>query len=189
MLHVSLIILAPVVIGYFWYAALISRRNTAQEALSGVDVQLQKRSNLIPNILTIAQKHMDIERELITEITRLREEVKAGFDKGDREQIADYLKKSGVLGEQLGQLMIRAEAYPELRSVEAMTQAQRTYNEVEAQIAAARRFYNSAVNRLNTAAQIFPGTLIAGWAGVKTLPSFEAQPTARAPVGAADYLS
>ncbi len=66
--------------------------------------------------------------------------------------------------------MIAVEAYPDLKSDETMLQAQRTYNEVEEQIAAARRFYNASVTQLNNSVQIFPGNFIAGIAKVNAMP-------------------
>ena len=81
-----------------------------------------------------------------------------------------------------------AEAYPELRSAEAMTKAQDTYTEVEGHISAARRFYNAAVTDLNNAVEVFPGSVIAGMAGVKPMPFYEVEEAARAPVNAGDYL-
>ena len=69
-----------------------------------------------------------------------------------------------------------------------MLQAQQTYNEVEAQIAAARRFYNAAVAELNNAIQIFPGNLLAGYAKAKPMPFFEGDEAAMKPVNAAELL-
>ncbi|MCP4354707.1 MAG: LemA family protein [Proteobacteria bacterium] len=60
---------------YLWYTSIIKRRNSAEEAFSGIDVQLKKRTDLIPNILKIAQKFMEHEKSLLTEITKLRTEV------------------------------------------------------------------------------------------------------------------
>jgi LemA protein len=60
-----------IVTGYGWYASLIQKRNNAREALSGIDVQLRKRFDLIPNILKIASRFMQHERELMTQITDL----------------------------------------------------------------------------------------------------------------------
>ena len=71
------------------------------------------------------------------------------------------------------------EAYPELKSDRPLIEAQQTWTEIEAQITAARRFYNAAVNQLNNAIQIFPGQLIAAVAGVKSMPFFEAPAAAR----------
>ena len=73
-----------VVVFYLWYAGIIKKRNTGYEALSGIDVQLKKRSNLIPNILKIAQKFLQHEKSLLTEITELREQTDKGYDKADK---------------------------------------------------------------------------------------------------------
>ena len=63
-----------VVVFYLWYASIIGKRNKGQEALSGIDVQIKKRSNLIPNILKIAQKFLQHEKSLLTEMTELRDQ-------------------------------------------------------------------------------------------------------------------
>ena len=70
-----------------------------------------------------------------------------------------------------------------------MLQAQRTYNEVEAQIAAARRFYNASVTRLNNSIEIFPGNLIAGLAKARAMPFYEADEVSTAPVDANSFLN
>ena len=182
-------IIVILIIGlYVWYAGIISKRNSSQEALSGIDVQLKKRSNLIPNILKIAQKFLEHEKSLLTEITELREQADKGYDKADKNSVQEHLQLSELLGGKMGQLMVRVEAYPDLKSDQTMVQAMQTYNEVEAQIAAARRFYNSAVTALNNSVQIFPGNIIANMAGVSEMPFYETDEAARAPVSADDYL-
>ncbi|WP_199899350.1 LemA family protein [Sneathiella glossodoripedis] len=183
-------IVAGVVLGlvYGWYATIISRRNKALEALSGIDVQLQKRSDLIPSILKIAKKFMEHEKELITEVTELRTRMEAGYDARDPNAVGEHLQAAEKLGGAMGKLMVAVEAYPDLKSSDNMVQAQRTYNEVEAQISAARRFYNASVSQLNTSIQIFPGTFIAQMAGVEPMPFYEADDGAKAPVDASDYL-
>jgi LemA protein len=163
---------------YFWYATIIARRNKVQEALSSVDVHLNQRHDLIPNIVKLAARFMEHERGLLTEVTRLREEAKkaapaAGGDVGKRFAL------EGELGQRVGQLLVSMEAYPEIKSDRPMIEAQETWREAEAQITAARRFYNAAVNRLNTSIQVFPGQLIAAVAGVKPMPFFEAPAAAR----------
>lgn len=173
---------------YFWYASIVSKRNKALEALSGIDVQLKKRSNLIPNVLTIAKKFMEHEKELLTAVTELRTRVESSYDSSDPGSVKDHLSAAAALGSEMGKLMIAVEAYPDLKSDETMLQAQRTYNEVEAQIAAARRFYNASVTALNNSIQIFPGTLLAGYANASPMPFYEADEAARAPVDAAKYL-
>ena len=88
----------------------------------------------------------------------------------------------------MGKLVISMEAYPDLKSDSAMVQAQKTYNEVEAQIAAARRFYNSALSDLNNSIEIFPGNLLAPLANSRVMPFYEGDTTSRGPVDAAKLL-
>lgn len=177
-----------VIITYLWYVSLIKKRNAVREALSGIDVQLKKRANLVPNILKIAQKFMDHEKSLLTEITALRTQVTAGYNLNDAAAIKEHLGLAEQLNSKMGQLMVSVENYPELKSDQTMVQAMRTYSEVEEHISAARRFYNAAVSELNTAVEIFPGSIIASMAKVKAMPFYEAEEAARAPVDAADYL-
>ena len=84
--------------------------------------------------------------------------------------------------------MGKVEAYPDLKSDASMLQAQKTYNEVEEQIAAARRFYNSAVNNLNNSVQIFPGSVIANMINISEMPFYETDEASKAPVDASDFL-
>ncbi|MCG9728964.1 LemA family protein [Shewanella sp. Isolate13] len=177
-----------VIIAYLWYVSLIKKRNTGREALSGIDVQLKKRSNLVPNILKIAQKYMDHEKSLLTEITELRSLAAKGYNHVDPDSVKAHLEVSEKLNQKMSQLMVSVENYPELKSDNTMLQAMQTYNEVEAQLSAARRFYNSAVSELNTAVEIFPGSIIASMASVKVMPFYEADEASKAPVDAADYL-
>lgn len=177
-----------VLVLYSWYAGIISKKNKVLESLSGIDVQLKKRSNLIPNILSIAQKFMDHEKSLITEITSLRVEAISDY-KHDASSVKDHLATAEKLAGKMGQLMVAVENYPDLKSDSNMLQAQQSYNEVEAQIAAARRFYNSSVGNLNTSVQVFPGNLIAGLAGASEMPFYEADEEAVIPVQATSYLS
>ena len=145
-----------VIIGYLWYVSLIKKRNTGREALSGIDVQLKKRSNLVPNILKIAQKYMDHEKSLLTEITELRALATKGYNESDPRSVKSHLEVSEKLNQKVSQLMVSVENYPELKSDNTMLQAMQTYNEVEARLSAARRFYISAVSELNTAVEVFP---------------------------------
>ncbi len=184
-----LIILGAIaLIGYFWYVSIIGKRNKALEALSTIDVQLKMRLDLVPNILKIAQKFMDHEKALLTEITALREKADKTYDRKDQKAVEDHLAAAEKLTSKMGQLMVQVENYPDLKSDATMVQAMQTYNEAEAQISAARRFYNSAVTALNNAVQIFPGNLIAGIAKVEPMPFFEAPANVHEPVNADDYL-
>ncbi len=178
-----------VILIYLWYVSLIKKRNTAREALSGIDVQLKKRANLLPNILTIAKRFMDHEKQLLTEITELRTQLTQSYNPADTDAVKQHLDLANQLNSRVGQLMVSVENYPELKSDNTMLQAMQTYNEVEAHISAARRFYNSAVTELNNAVEIFPGSIIASMAKVQALPFYEADESAKSPVNAGDYLN
>ena len=173
-----LVILGLLVGGYLWYAAIVARRNKVSEALSSVDVHLNQRHDLVPNIVKLAARFMEHERGLIEEVTRLRGRLEGPLAGAPGEVEARFALE-GQLAQRVGQLLVTMEAYPELKSDTTMLEAQRTWTEVEAQITAARRFYNAAVNQLNTAIQVFPGNLIAGLAGAQPMPFFEAAAAAR----------
>jgi len=124
-MEISLIVVVVVLaILYTWYAIIISRRNTAREALSGVDVQLINRANVIPNILTIAKKFMEHEASLIEEVTTLRTQATGDYNQLDPKAVAEHLNVSSALGSQMGRLLISMEDYPELKSDATMVQAQ-----------------------------------------------------------------
>lgn len=163
---------------YLWYATIVSRRNKVQEALSSVDVHLNQRHDLIPNIVSLAARFMDHERALLTDVTRLREQAR-GATAATPTEAGKRFALEGELGQRMGQLLVSMEAYPELKSDRPVIEAQQTWTEIEAQITASRRFYNAAVNQLNNAIQIFPGSILAGVAGVKAMPFFEAPAAVR----------
>ncbi|WP_181832653.1 LemA family protein [Bosea caraganae] len=190
MTWVLLVILLGGAVGlYIWYAAIVTRRNKVDETLGGIDAQLQQRHDLIPNVLAIARRFMEHEKTLLEEITALRTKVAPQVGERDFAKIGEKFQAEAKLGADLTRLFAVAENYPDLTSSGPMIEAQRSYNEVEANIAAARRFYNSAVGDLRNAVQIFPGGLLAGVAGVSTLPPFyETTEAARAPVNAVDHL-
>lgn len=173
---------------YFWYATIISRRNAAEEALSGIDVQLKKRTDLIPNILKIAARFMAHEQALLTEITRLRTEVLKVTESGGGTGTEKRFELEAALESRLSGLMVAVENYPDLKSHTNMMEAQRVYADVEEHISAARRSYNAAGRRFKDAIQIFPGTVIAAVMGLKPLPFFEVAEADRAPVNADDFL-
>ena len=180
-----LIPLAIIAVAYFIYVRVIQVRNKAREAASSIDVQLQKRRNLVPNILKLAQKFMDHEKSLLQELTALRARTEnVSFDQSTEEAIR--------LDDEIGKAMMHffavAENYPDRKSSEPIMNAQDTYSEVEGHISAARRFYNSAVTDLNNVIEIFPWSLVAQFTGVKAMPYFEAVEGARAPVDVDDYM-
>ncbi len=182
-LVVLLLLLIPL---YTMYVSLIRKKNKVRESMGGIDVQLKKRYDLIPNILVIANKFMEHERGLITEITNLRTKV-SGL-RSDRDTISEKINLDNQIANKMGQLMVNVENYPQLKSDQTMIQAMQTYSEVEEHIAAARRFYNSAVNDLNNSVEIFPSSVIASALNIKAYPFFEVEETAKKSVNAADFF-
>ncbi len=183
------LLLVPVGICYLWYANIIKRRNRALEALSSIDVQLKKRHDLLPNVLKLANQFMTHERELLEKVTKLRTQAQQDYAPAKAGAVKQHLEAEGGLQAGLRQIFAVAENYPELRSSETIVEAQKSFNEVEGHIAAARRFYNSAVTRLNSSVQIFPGSAIAGMIGISAMPFFELEdPADRQNVDVDNYL-
>ena len=108
--------------------------------------------------------------------------------KSDADTIGQKINLDNQIAAKMGQLMVNVENYPQLKADGTMMQAMQTYSEVEEHIAAARRFYNSAVNELNNAVEIFPSSLIAAMIGIKSYPFFETDEQSRQSVNATDYL-
>ena len=186
-----LFILVLVIIAalFAWYVALVTRKNQVDEALSDIDVQLAQRHELIPNVLEIAKRFMAHENELMDEIVRLRGAVQGRLSNADPKTMAEKFNAENQLSASLGHLFAVAENYPQLKSDAPMLRAQATYQEVETNVAAARRFYNAAVTSLRNACRIFPGPLIAPLAGVAQMPPFfEAPAQYRGPVNAVEHL-
>ena len=178
----GVVILAIFSAPYRWYVKVIKDKNNVLEAYSSIDVQLKKRYDLIPNILTIAQKFMEHERALFEDITNLR--VKANQIKNLEEKVS--LDKE--ISAKMHQLFVNVENYPQLKSDTTMVQAMETYGEVEEHISAARRFYNSAVKELNNTVEIFPTSIMASILNIKKFPFFEAEEFEQKSINASDYL-
>ena len=188
---ISLIILALIlicsIILYSAYASVIKRKNKVKEAFSSINVQLKKRYDLIPNILTIANKFMEHERGLMEDLTKLRTEVLSVPN--NYENIERKLDLDNQIKNKMQQLLVSVENYPQLKSDQTMLTAMQTYNEVEEHIAAARRFFNSAVNDLNNAVEIFPSSLFAKKLGIYTQEFFKVDEVETKPINANDFFN
>ena len=183
----TIVIIAIIIAIYLIYVSLIKKKNNVKEAFSSIDVQLKKRYDLIPNILFIANKFMEHERELLTNITKLRAE--AAKIPADMTKAQEKIDLDSKISSMMGQLMVSVENYPQLKSDQTMMQAMQTYNEQEEHIAAARRFYNAAVKELNNAVEIFPSSLVAMIFNIKAMPFIEATETERERIDASKYFS
>ena len=171
---------------YSVYTGLIQKRNKVQEAFSSIDVQLKKRYDLIPNILTIAQKYIDHEKGLLEEITKLRNQALSLA--GKLENIDKKIALDSEISRKMGQIMVTVENYPEIKADQPMMTAMKTYNEVEEHIAAARRFYNSAALELKNTVEIFPGSIVASIMNIQAVEFFNVDEKERQVINASDYL-
>lgn len=171
---------------YGTYVSVIQAKNKVQEAASGVDVQLKKRYDLIPNMLKIAKSFMEHEKEIFTKITELRSQAMQLSS-----ELSDMNKKIELdkqIRSEMGKFMVSVENYPALKSDGAMMSAMNAYADTEEHIAAARRFYNSAVLILNNKVEIFPSSIIAGMLGIKKQEFFQAEEVERKSIDANEFL-
>ena len=173
----SIIVFILLFVGYSLYVSVIREKNAVEEAFSGIDVQLTKRHDLIPNIVATAQKFMEHEKGLLEEITQLRTNAIQAAQGKDLEKT---IATENTLGTKLGQLMVSVENYPTLKRDNTMLEVQKSLQDVEEHLAASRRFYNSAVRQLNDSIQVWPMSMIAAWLKIKAYPYFEATEASRA---------
>jgi LemA protein len=157
--------------------SIIGSRNRVDEAWSGIDVQLKRRHDLVPNLVETVKGYATHEQAVFTKTTEARAEaMKAGTVEATREAEA---KLSGALAD----LRAVAENYPDLRATENFQQLQRDLNEIEDEIQAARRIYNSNVQAYNTKIQVFPNSMVAGTRNFEEKEFFEIEDAAdREPV-------
>ncbi|MEM9225784.1 MAG: LemA family protein [Pseudomonadota bacterium] len=150
------IIAALVIGGILIYNGLVSRRQRCNQAFADIDVQLKQRQNLVPNLVETVKGYAAHERQTLDDVIAARNAAVNASSAGD------MAEAEGVLSGALGKLFALAEAYPDLKASENFKELQEELAVIEDKIAAARRFYNSAVQDYNTAREQFPGSIIAG---------------------------
>jgi LemA protein len=153
---------------------MVSLRNRCDEAWSGIDVQLKRRHDLIPNLVESVKGYASHERETFEKVTQARA---AAMQAHGPEQAS---KAESQLTAALGGLRVVAEQYPQLRATENFQQLQRQLSELEDEIQASRRIYNSNVQQFNTRIQQWPWSIIANQGGFTAKTFFEiTEPTDR----------
>lgn len=149
------------------YNGLIRTRNRVKESWSDIDVQLKRRYDLIPNLVETVKGYAAHEAGTLDKVIQAR--AKAMSAQGP----VAKAQAEGELSGTLKSLFALAEAYPQLRAVEAFTSLQAELSDTENKIQAARRFYNSNVMAMNTKVESFPTNLLAGPFGFKKAEFFE----------------
>ncbi len=150
------------------YNNLVRKRNEVDNAFGGMDVQLNKRYDLIPNLVATVKQYATHEKETLTNITEMRAKATKGNLSNDEKVELDNKISAGMRS-----IMVSVENYPDLKASENFMNLQRSLNEVEAQISAARRTYNAVVTDFNNAIQVFPSSIIAGRMHLKPKKVFE----------------
>jgi LemA protein len=177
------ITLAIIAIGFIAimvsYNSLVAVKNQVDNANASVDTMLKKRYDLIPNLVETVKEYMKYEQTTLTQITELRAKA-VNSDLGAHEKLEADEKVSSLLSK----VIFDAENYPVLQADVNFIQLQETWNDVEENISAARRAYNSAVTEYNNAFESFPGTLFAGMLHFDHKKPFEAKPEERENVSA-----
>jgi LemA protein len=167
-----LIIVIVVLLGLgLWvaYNGLVKKRNRTQEAWSEIDVELKRRHDLIPNLVSTVQGYAAHERGTFEAVTQARADAVAAGATGDPAKIAPA---ENALSGALRSLFAVAENYPQLRAVESFLQLQETLTATEDKIEYARRYYNTSARDYNIALQTFPRNMIAGPFGFRAVAFF-----------------
>ena len=146
---------------------LVRQRNLVREGWSGIDVQLKRRTDLVPNLVEAVKAYAAHERAVLAEVTAMRASSMAASDVGSQASAERGLQAS------LGKLLAIAEAYPELKADKNFLDLQEQLAGIEDQLQMARRYYNGTVRNLNIAVQSFPSNLLAGLLGFREQPYFE----------------
>jgi LemA protein len=137
------------------YNKLVRNKNMVAEGWSGIEVQLKRRSNLIPNLIETVKGYMAHEAGLLSEIVELRSRSKQTREVAEKSRIESALTRS------LGNLLALAEAYPDLKASQNFLDLQDDLSQIESEIQMARRYYNGTVRNLNISIESFPSNLIA----------------------------
>jgi len=162
-------ILAIVAVLMWMYNTLIARKNDVMKSFGLIDVLLKKRFDLIPNLVETVKEYMGYEKGLLTDVTELRAKAMAsGFNEKDR------IGYENQLTQKLGNIMVAAENYPDLKASQSFSQLQATWKDLEDQLAGARQAYNASVTNYNNAVEMFPTNLVATMINYTTKPLFEA---------------
>lgn len=171
----GMLVLAAILLlwGIWTFNRLVAERNQMRAAWSDIDVQLLRRHDLTPQLVTAVQAYADYERSTLTTITELRTRLR------DATALADRARLEDQLGTQIERLLALQESYPDLKANQNFLQLQRDLVEIEDHLQYARRFYNGAVRQLNTRIEHFPELIVARLAGFQRGEFFEAEPQQR----------
>ena len=171
---ITWILVGIAVLVIFWgisvYNGLVALRNRFKNAFAQIDVQLQRRYDLIPNLVETAKGFLSHEKETLQAVTEARNIAQAAAktasgDPANAAAIGNLSRAEGVLGSALSRLMMVCEAYPDLKSDRHMAQLMEEISSTENKISFARQAYNDAVMLYNNGREVFPASVVAGMFG------------------------
>jgi LemA protein len=162
-------IVVAAIYAVFIYNRLVSLSQLTNEGWSGIDVQLKRRSELVPNLVDSVRGYAAHERSVLEQVTTLREHAR-NLPQGD---VAGRAQIESQLSAALGKLMAVAEAYPDLKASANFLDLQKQLSELENELQMARRYYNGTVRNMNTLIQSVPSNIVAGLAGFAPRAFFE----------------
>lgn len=158
------------------YNGLIVARNRVKESWSGIDVQLKRRTDLIPNLVETVKGYASHEKEVFQKVTEARSAMMKASGAKEAEAADNMLTGA------LKSLFAVAEAYPDLKASDNFKELQQELSDTETKVAASRQFYNANVLDYNTKTQTVPSNLIAGMFGFNVADFFEAEEADKKPV-------
>ncbi len=156
-LIIVVLAIGVVVFGVIIYNKLVKNRQMVEEGWSGIDVQLKRRANLIPNMLETVKGYMGHEADTLQAVTEARAAVQGAGDASPSERGG----LEGLLSGALGRLMAVAEDYPDLKANTTFLELQDALQTVEDEIQLSRRYYNGAVRNMNVTVESFPSNIVA----------------------------
>jgi LemA protein len=172
--------------GVILYNKLVVAKQRVSEGWSGVDVQLRRRSNLIPNLVDAVKGYMEHEQATLTSITELRQRSAEAETQGDGRERA---QAEGRLSGSLLHLFAVAENYPDLKANQNFLDLQESLSEIEEQIQLARRYFNGAVRDNNIMVETVPSNIVAKLFNFRTAEYFEVEDSAERLVPKVDFGS
>ncbi len=159
----------------FTYNAIIGSKNSAAEALSGIDTVLQNRYNLIPNLVQVVKQYMTHESSILNKVSEMRASLMSGSDKWS----VGRFTKENELQAGLKSIFAIAENYPDLKASTNFLELQTQWSEIEDRLQWARRAYNSAVKALNNKKEMFPSNIVANMITLPVYAMYEAEEAAK----------
>ncbi|MBP9479145.1 MAG: LemA family protein [Sebaldella sp.] len=166
-----IVLLAVMVAGI--YNRYIRLKNLNKEGWSGVEVHLQKRWDLIPNLVNTVKGYATHEKETLENVVKLRTQIMS-IDTKDVANIEEVQKLENELTKTLRSIMMLQEAYPDLKANQNFLELQNNLNQIEEDIKNSRKYYNGTVRDLNTFVESFPNNILAGMFNFKTAEFFDA---------------